>query len=99
MGETCRVAKIDSDRNQEWAAKLRIEGLPTVIVFDQNGKEVGRREGLLMKSNLVDFVKRNTVFVACANLLAMGDGTSFLNEEGYDIFFVEAFELSKNVPM
>uniref|UniRef100_A0A7S4T607 Thioredoxin domain-containing protein n=1 Tax=Ditylum brightwellii TaxID=49249 RepID=A0A7S4T607_9STRA len=60
MGETCRVAKIDSDRNQEWAAKLRIEGLPTVIVFDQNGKEVGRREGLLMKSNLVDFVKRNT---------------------------------------
>jgi len=29
----------------------------------------------------------------------MGDGTSFLNEEGYDIFFVEAFELSKNVPM
>ena len=53
LGESVRVAKIDS----EWAAKLRVGGLPTVLVFDPSGKEVNRVEGALMKDGLLDLVR------------------------------------------
>lgn len=57
LGERVRVAKIDSDKYSQWAAKLRVGGLPTVLVFDSNGKEVNRVEGALMKDGLLDLVR------------------------------------------
>jgi thioredoxin len=39
------VASVDADASPDLAAKFRIRGLPTLVVF-QNGKEVARRTGL-----------------------------------------------------
>ena len=56
LGTKCRVAKIDSDKYGEWASKLRVGGLPTVIAFNGDGKEVNRQEGALMKDGLIGIV-------------------------------------------
>ena len=60
LGDSVRVAKIDSDKYQNWAAALRVGGLPTVLVFDSEGKEVNRVEGALMKNGLLDLVRPHT---------------------------------------
>lgn len=57
LGDSVRVAKIDSDKYQNWAAELRVGGLPTVLVFNSEGKEVNRVEGALMKDGLLDLVR------------------------------------------
>jgi len=58
LGDTVRVAKIDSDKYPAWASKLAVGGLPTVIVFDgTTGKELQRVEGALMKDGLVDLAR------------------------------------------
>ena len=41
-----KVGKINVDENQDLAIKLKISGIPTMLVF-QNGKEVDRIVGLL----------------------------------------------------
>jgi thioredoxin-like negative regulator of GroEL len=50
-----RVAKMDSDKHPQMAGHLRVGGLPTLILFN-NGKEVDRLEGALMKDQLVQWV-------------------------------------------
>jgi thioredoxin 2 len=45
------VAKIDTDRNPEIAARFKIAGIPTLIVF-QDGREVAREVGALPKPRL-----------------------------------------------
>ena len=57
LGASCRVAKMDSDKYGDWAAKLNVGGLPTIVVFDTEGKEVTRQEGAVMKDHLVNMVK------------------------------------------
>jgi thioredoxin 2 len=47
-----RVAKLNVDRSPEAAARLRIQGVPTVIVF-QDGHEVARMIGARGKSELM----------------------------------------------
>jgi len=59
LGDKVRVAKIDSDEYPEWAGRLQVKGLPTLIVFDGNGKEVERVEGALMKDQLVQLVQKH----------------------------------------
>lgn len=59
LGEKVRVAKIDSDKYPEWASRLRAGGLPTVLVFNAEGKEVNRVEGALMKDGLLDLVRQH----------------------------------------
>lgn len=62
LGDKVRVAKIDSDQYPEWAGKLQVKGLPTVVVFDgKTGKELERVEGALMKEQLVQLADRNSV--------------------------------------
>ena len=51
-----RVAKIDSDKNPQWAGKHSVGGLPTIMVF-QNGELQQRIEGALMKDQLLQFVE------------------------------------------
>ncbi len=47
-----RVAKLNLDRNPESAARLRIQGVPTLIVF-KDGHEVGRMVGARGKNDLM----------------------------------------------
>jgi thioredoxin-like negative regulator of GroEL len=56
-----RVAKMDSDQNAEWSGKLKVQGLPTIIVFDgKTGKELERVEGALMKDQLLQLGMKYT---------------------------------------
>jgi thioredoxin 1 len=60
LGCQVRVAKIDSDKFPDWASRLRVGGLPTVIVFDgATGKEIERVEGALMKDGLVQLARKH----------------------------------------
>jgi len=59
LGDTVRVAKIDSDKYTQWASRLKVGGLPTVIVFGPDGVEVDRIEGALMKDGLINLVQRH----------------------------------------
>lgn len=56
LGDRVRVAKMDTDKYPEQASKLKVKGLPTLILFLQ-GKEQGRIEGALMKGQLLDWVE------------------------------------------
>jgi thioredoxin len=47
-----RVAKLNLDRNPQSAARLGIQGVPTLIVF-KGGHEVGRMVGARGKSELM----------------------------------------------
>jgi thioredoxin-like negative regulator of GroEL len=47
-----RVAKLNLDRNPQSAARLRIQGVPTLILF-KGGHEVGRMVGARGKSELM----------------------------------------------
>jgi len=46
MGDQIRIVKIDVDKNQAIAAKFRVQGVPTMILF-QRGKVLWRQSGLL----------------------------------------------------
>jgi len=59
LGDSVRVAKIDSDKYPDWASQLRVGGLPTVIVFDGSGNEIERVEGALMKGGLVQLARKH----------------------------------------
>lgn len=50
LGEKARVAKMDSDLEQELSTELRVAGLPTLIFFKE-GKEVHRLEGVPRSSS------------------------------------------------
>jgi thioredoxin 2 len=47
-----RVAKLDVDKNPEAAARLRIQGIPTLVVFSE-GREVRRMIGARGKDDLL----------------------------------------------
>ena len=56
LGSAVRVAKLDYDKKTYWASKLKVQGLPTVILFDGNiGKELERVE-ILKKIDPLSFI-------------------------------------------
>jgi thioredoxin len=55
LGDRVRVAKMDSDKEQKAAGKLRVQGLPSLVLF-RDGQEIDRVEGALMKDQIVDWV-------------------------------------------
>ena len=58
LGDSVRVAKIDSDQYPDWASRLKVGGLPTILVFDANGNEIERVEGALMKDGLISLAEK-----------------------------------------
>jgi thioredoxin len=52
-----RLAKMDSDQFPNLASTLKVQGLPTIILFDPNGQEVDRLEGALPKAQLMQWVE------------------------------------------
>jgi thioredoxin len=59
-GTTMRVAKMDSDKHPGMASQLRVQGLPTIVLFSNTGKEVARMEGALMKDQLLQWVEEKS---------------------------------------
>lgn len=57
FGDTVRVVKMDSDKNPARAGQLRVQGLPTLILYSSSGQEVDRIEGALTKDQLVQWVQ------------------------------------------
>lgn len=53
LGKKCRVAKIDSDKYPEWAARYKVQGLPTTLLIHK-GQVQGRLEGAFMKDKLLE---------------------------------------------
>lgn len=57
LGPRVRVAKMDSDVEQAMCSQLRVGGLPTVILFNQRGEEVGRQEGAMTDQQVISMVE------------------------------------------
>ncbi len=45
LGEDVEIIKIDVDRNSQLAGSLKIQSIPTIIIF-KNGKSVWRQSGV-----------------------------------------------------
>jgi thioredoxin 1 len=52
------LLKIDDDENSSLAKELKIEGLPTLILY-KNGKEVWKQEGFIEKEDLIKLIQSN----------------------------------------
>ena len=59
MGEKVKVIKIDVDKNTEIATKFRIQGVPTLMVF-QNGRQLFRQSGMMTKPQIYNVLISNT---------------------------------------
>ncbi|QCW99492.1 thioredoxin [Aggregatimonas sangjinii] len=52
-----RIIKIDVDKNQPWANRFQVKGVPTLILF-KNGEIVWRNSGVSQKSELVTLIEK-----------------------------------------
>eukprot|EP00438_Fugacium_kawagutii_P030438 Skav216223 [mRNA] locus=scaffold238:376997:377854:+ [translate_table: standard] len=57
LGNKIRVAKMDSDEEGDTSTKLRVGGLPTLILFDRSGQQVQRFEGAMMEDQIIEMVQ------------------------------------------
>lgn len=48
---------IDIDQNTDLAKQYGIRGVPTMVIVDDDGKEVKRQSGMMMEAQLLDFLK------------------------------------------
>ncbi len=53
-----RMAKLDTERHQDIAARYGIRSIPTTILF-KDGREVARISGALDQSRLVSWIQQN----------------------------------------
>lgn len=56
MGDGVRILKIDVDRNPALAQKLQIQGVPTMVLY-QNGKQLWRQSGVIPAHQLADIIR------------------------------------------
>ena len=57
MGDHIKVVKIDVDKNPSVAQTYRIQGVPTLILF-QNGQIKWRQSGVVQKKQLEDVMNQ-----------------------------------------
>jgi thiol-disulfide isomerase/thioredoxin len=57
LGDRIRMAKMDSDKYPELSSELKVQGLPSLILFDESGNELDRIEGALMKDQLIEWIE------------------------------------------
>lgn len=53
-----RVAKVNTEAEQQLAAQFQIRSIPTIAIF-KNGKEIARTAGAMDLQNLINWVKQN----------------------------------------
>lgn len=51
MGDKVKIIKIDVDKNQRLAAELKIQGVPTLILY-HNGQALWRQSGVVSSIDL-----------------------------------------------
>ena len=51
MGDKVKIIKIDVDKNQRLAAELKIQGVPTLILY-RNGQALWRQSGVVSSIDL-----------------------------------------------
>lgn len=54
-----RVAKVDTEAEQQLAAQYQIRSIPTLAIF-KGGKEIARTAGAMDLQNLISWVKQNS---------------------------------------
>ena len=55
---TMRVAKVNTENEQQLAAQFQIRSIPTIAIF-KGGKEVARTAGAMDLQNLIGWAKQN----------------------------------------
>lgn len=55
LGDRITIIKVDVDKNEEIAAKYRIKGVPTMMLF-QNGTQLWRQSGVLSKEEIIEVI-------------------------------------------
>ncbi len=58
MGDSVNIIKVDVDKNQQVAAHYRVQGVPTLSLF-QNGKVVWRQSGVIPANQLEQIIRAN----------------------------------------
>lgn len=58
-GDKVRIIKVDVDRNPQAAAAYQIQGVPTLILF-QNGKMLWRQSGVVQAPELVRIISQHS---------------------------------------
>ena len=53
---TMPMEEIDIDQNRDLAIQYGIRGVPTLVIVDEEGKEVSRKSGMLMENQLMEFL-------------------------------------------
>ena len=53
---TIPMEEIDIDQNRDLAIQYGIRGVPTLVIVDEEGKEVSRKSGMLMENQLMEFL-------------------------------------------
>lgn len=50
-----KIAKVDVDANQDWAARLGVRGIPALFIY-KDGEVVGQKSGAAPKSALKSWI-------------------------------------------
>lgn len=59
IGNKASIIKIDVDKNPKAAQSMKIQGVPTLILF-KNGKQLWRKSGVVDKGTLVALLQQHS---------------------------------------
>ena len=50
------IIEINADEDEHLCEKYNIRGLPTLLFIDEQGKDVGRKVGMVTKQQVINFI-------------------------------------------
>lgn len=65
MGDDLRIVKIDVDKNKLLAGQMKIQGVPTLMLY-QNGQVLWRQSGVMSAAQLEGIIRQKSRPVASA---------------------------------